>query len=230
MERAARVDANGCAFAGSQRWIQHFVNHQRDALESAILQSLPSLREFGTEFEWVSPLERERFAEYRDQDFLDRVGLAAHSAELRLFWPQRGPCWDALAKLRSESGGAVVLVEAKSYVQEIHGSGCQASATSREKISRSLDAAKKWAGADAQVDWLGPLYQSANRLAHLYFLREIVRVPVWLINVCFVNDPHSPTTLDQWRLGLAEIDQQLGLPPRDVPFVGAVFLEVQPRV
>ena len=40
---------------------------------------------------------------------------------------------------------------------------------------------------------MGPLYQFPNRLAHLYFFREIVKVPAWLVNVCYLDDPkHQP--------------------------------------
>jgi len=40
--------------------------------------------------------------------------------------------------------------------------------------------------------WLGPQYKSANRLACLYFLREIGMVDAFLANVYFTGDPHPP--------------------------------------
>ena len=90
----------------------------------------------------------------------------------------------------------------------------------------SFGQTKRWLGADATADWCGPLYQSANRLAHLYFLREIVKVPAWLVHVCFVADPRTPTAVNAWRPALAVAEKQLGLPEQS-PYATAVFLSVE---
>src|ERR1035438_4599520 len=129
------------------------------------------------------------YSEYRDVEFLERVGLCHVSAQLRQFWPRGGPCWDALAT--TENG--CILGEAKSHVLEIYGNGCGACAASRLKIQTALSATKAWLRAPETIDWTGRLYQSANRYAYLYFLREIACVPAFLVNVYFIGDPHSPT-------------------------------------
>ena len=61
-------------------------------------------------------------------------------------------------------------------------------------IQSSLARTKEWLGVSPDADWLGRLYQSGNRLAYLYFLREIGKVDAFLANVYFTGDPHSPTT------------------------------------
>ena len=87
----------------------------------------------------------------------------------------------------------VLLVEAMSYTEELYGGGCGATGTSLIKIKAALQRTRRWLGVVDQVDWLGPLYPGANRLAHLYFLREILGVPTWFVNVCFTGDPRRPT-------------------------------------
>ena len=173
--RKLRVDHSGQAFAGSQRWLQYYVNHDRGSL-------LPSeiSRQSGTiigKVEWRSPLVSENFKEYRDGDFLKAVGQTSFWPSLRQFWPRMGPCWDALATVIAPGlNSGALLVEAKSYPGELKGSGCKAGPASRDHIGRACEVTKAWLGANASADWLGPLYQSANRLANLYFLRQIYLV------------------------------------------------------
>ena len=153
--------------------------------------------------------------------------------ELRDFWPSGGPVWDALAIVdRSDKPAerGVLLVEAKSYPQEMRSAGMQAKdSRSREKIQRALAQTKEWLGVSADADWAGPYYQYANRLAHLYFFREKVEVPAWLANVCFVNDPHCPTAKNEWREGLAEAHEELGLTGIEIPYTGDVLVDAAKR-
>ena len=192
-----------------------------------MLSALPSLREFNGVIEWVSPLEEDKFREYRDDDFLSKLGAGGTVAELRNFWPANGPCWDALAKVQNGVSHGIVLVEAKSYTGEILGDGCGAGARSRAQIERSMTATKRSMAANPSADWLGPLYQCANRLAHLYFFREILRVPAWLINICFIDDPRTPTSKAEWLVALAGISSQLGLTSMDSAFSASVFIEAK---
>jgi len=74
------------------------------------------------------------------------------------------------------------------------------------------------------VDWLGRLYQSANRLACFHFLREIGKVDVFLANVYFTGDPHSPTTGQEWDKGIRAVSQELGI-AGPVPCSVSVFRE-----
>jgi hypothetical protein len=123
----------------------------------------------------------------------------------------------------------VVLVEAKSHAAEMYGSGCQAGPRSRRKIEAALEQTKRWLGVPENTDWTGPLYQSANRLAHLYFFREVVSVPAWLVNVYFLPDPHSPTTRAEWKMALTQVKAELGLSGIATPYTVEVFLTARDR-
>jgi hypothetical protein len=217
MRSAVRTPAevHGRARRGSQRQLQDYVNEHQPVLTNALLEALPErLREAVTSVRWVSPLAGEDYVEYRDGDFLEAVGLGEFSSDLAVFWPSSGPSWDALAVLTTSfarSRPVVVLVEAKSHVPEIYGNGCQAGPASRSLIEKSLAAARQWCGARESSDWLGPLYQLANRLAHLYFLRERLKSPAWLVNLYFTGDPFRPTTREEWDRELRSVKQSLGL-------------------
>jgi hypothetical protein len=212
-----RCDANGRAFAGSQRQIQFYVNEEPLVLQRAVSEVL----KMNLSLRWVSPLRAHKYREYRDADFLNALGLSRHHQELRRFWPNKGPVWDALA-IEVNSGG-VLLLEAKSHVPEIRGSGCQAMAErSIVRIDASIARTKAWLGAPGEADWKGELYQSANRIAHLFFFREVLNIPAWLVNVYFTDDPHSPTTRAAWETATGEVKKTLGF--STVPYYSEVFL------
>jgi len=230
--KTTRVDDVGRAYAGSQLQIQIYVNRRSEELSQKVIQGLPDLASLHPRLNWVSPLEKYRFAEYQDTAFLKACGLEHFSAELKAFWPYRGPVWDALASIEFEkdkNSKGILLVEAKSYPAEIYGSGCKASPKSRTKIEAALNRAKKWCGVSRATDWTGPLYQSANRIAHLYFFREIARVPAWLANINFLNDPHSPTKRDEWEKQLMKVKSELGISNKMIPYMADIFLEARER-
>jgi hypothetical protein len=60
-----------------------------------------------------------------------------------------------------------------------------------------------------------------------YFLRVIAGIDAFLVNVYFINDPHSPTTIKEWKPAISEVKQQLGL-ASPAPFSGGVFLDAVP--
>jgi hypothetical protein len=216
----SRIDSTGRAHAGSQRQIQTYVNEKTQALTSAIAQSLSRYELDEKDIHWMSPLAADTYSEYQDSEFLERVGLGVLAPRLREFWPQRGPCWDALARTE----GGCLLIEAKSHVKEIYGGGCGAtSPLSRQKIQAALEATKAWLGTSSGADWMGPLYQSANRYANLYFLREIAGVQAFLVNVYFIDDPRSPTMKKDWDVAIGEVNRELGL-VGEVPYSAGVFL------
>jgi hypothetical protein len=213
-----RCDDTGRAFAGSQRQIQFYVNEQPLVLNQAISDA------FKTSFSlrWVSPLSSNGYREYGDSAFLKVLGLSQHCKELSRFWPSGGPHWDALACVENRTGG-VLLVESKSHVPEIFGNGCGAEAASSvKKIDKAIAATKGWLRVSQQADWKGPLYQSANRIAHLYFFTEILRIEAWLVNVYFTDDPHSRTSRTEWQGALADVKKSLGIGV--VPHCADVFL------
>lgn len=224
------MDANGRACAGSQRQVQTYTNDSAETFSKAIAESLSGNLPPSARIQWVSPLKHEKYAEYRDGDFLRVLGLQQHESELVAFWPKGGPCWDALAHvLFSDGHCGCVLVEAKSHVNEIYGNGCCASGASRQQICEGLRKAKEWLGVAPEADWTGKLYQSANRYAHLFFLRVVVKTDVFLVNVYFVNDhrSQSPTAIQEWTPAISEVKQQLGL-VNPVPFSSEVFLDAVP--
>jgi hypothetical protein len=188
----------------------------------AVAEALQPCKLDESAIRWVSPLAADNYSEYRDEDFLEIIGAGHLAPKLRKFWPRGGPCWDALARL---DGGGCVLIEAKSHVPEVNGNGCGASGVSLSLIKSSLARTKEWLGVRPDVDWLGRLYQSANRLAYLYFLREIGKVDAFLVNVYFTGDPHSPTTREQWEDGIRTVSEQLGI-ASPVLLKASVFLEV----
>jgi hypothetical protein len=199
-------------------------------LDAAILSSLPELATAGAHLEWVSPLEGERFVEYQDGAFLSALGLLDLSGMLAEFWPQGGPRWDALACviLPNSDRTGVLLVEAKSYPQEMYSNGCCASEASRTKILKALQRTRQWLSVDS-ADWTGPLYQFANRLAHLYFLRELAGVPTWFVNICFAGDPHRPTPPPVWQEALQLAKASIGLIRGPIPFCADIILEAASR-
>lgn len=223
-----RVDDEGRAFKGSQLQVQIYTSRREAELNASVVTAL-SAAGFHTEgIRWVSPLEEEGFTEARDGAFLAALELSELQSKLSSFWPSGGPHWDGLAL--PDPGPGVLLVEAKSYPEEMYGSGCEATnPNSLRLIAESLSKTKAWAEVDEQADWLGPLYQYANRLAHVYFLREICGVDAWLVNLCFVEDPHRPTSLRRWQRQFPIIKEALGFKGKKVPFAVDVFLPARSR-
>lgn len=222
-----RVDENGRAHKGSQHHIQSYVNSAPDVLNHMICASCSDLAAQDPDITWVSPLQAHKYLEYRDKEFLKAVGLEGRAGDLAEFWPNRGPVWDALAVTKARTSGGVsgvILVEAKSYPKEVYGTGTAASESSRRTIEAALDRTAAWFGVARSANWTGPLYQSANRLAHLYFLREVIRTPAWLINICFIDDPHVRTTGAAWRIAADQIKSDLGLAGAKLPYCADVFL------
>ncbi len=215
--RKGRCDASGRAFAGSQRQIQEYVNSNSGALDRAIVAALSLLGAI----RWVSPLKSDLYREYQDFAFLNALGMNEFRGELSAFWPKGGPVWDALGVVSDTEG--VLLVEAKSHVPEISGSGCCAKATqSIRKIDSSLTATKRWLGVSLERDWKGTYYQTANRLAHLYFFREVLHRNAWLVNIYFIDDPRSRTMLSEWEAAVVEAKRSLGI--NKIPFYADVYL------
>lgn len=59
-------------------------------------------------------------------------------------------------------------------------------------------------------------YQYTNRLAHLYFLRTLNRIPAHLVFVYFLNDAEmgGPKTAEEWAGALRLVHAQLGIDDR----------------
>ncbi|MDG3041866.1 hypothetical protein P6F28_11310 [Roseicyclus marinus] len=160
--------------------------------------------------DWVSPIPATQYREYQDYAFLDILGLGHLDTALREFWPRGGAVWDGLAQ--SKSGP--VLVEAKAHVSESFSSPCGATApASLELIRKSLSDCSRDLGADMRSDWARCHYQTANRIAHLWWLhRQGIRAH--LLFVHFVGDAEmkGPKSAETWIAVEMAANYALGLP------------------
>jgi hypothetical protein len=204
---------------GSLKWVQTLVATGR--ADDGFREALGLAAEVS--IDWRSPRAEDDFAEYRDAAFLRLVGLERLAEELRRFWPERGPQWDALAV---SSDGRVLLIEAKAHVAEMV-SSCGAGAVSRERIEQTLNECKRRVGARAESDWGVSYYQYANRLAHLQFLRD-QGIRAELVFVYFVGDPDmGSTTLAEWAAGIDACYDHLGFDADSaIPGVHRLFVNV----
>lgn len=210
----------GPAARGSQRWLQLVANRERALFDLQLAQAGlgPAL--------WLSPLEPDEYAEYRDHAFLRRLDLQLPHRSLETFWPEGGPVWDGLARTEA---GSILLIEAKANLPELASSASRAGPASAALIARSLDEAKPSFGAPASANWAGTYYQYANRLAHLHLLRACNRVDAYLVFLYFTGaaDVHGPQSIDEWRPAIEALHRalELGVGPL-TPFVVDLFVDV----
>jgi hypothetical protein len=190
---------------GSLKWIQEAVNGRPELLNERILPLLPGAKAV----EWLSPLQDDHFAEYRDASFLERVGEPGLIAALREFWPDRGPQWDALAR---SDRGHVLLIEAKAHIREMLSPASAAGPASKERIEGAFASVISDFGAKPKAAWTECFYQYANRLAHLWFLRRN-GVLAKLVLVGFVGDQEmrGPTHAEEWNAAYQVMNYVLGL-------------------
>ena len=156
-------------------------------------------------------MEQDKFAEYRDAAFLENLDLQEFTEELEKFWPKMGPQWDALG--RTSDGEAFILVEAKANVPELVSFCGAKDKESLKTISASLAETQGWLNCrEPRVDWKCGFYQYANRLAHLYFLREKAHKEAYLVFLYFVDDPtHICTSREVWDSALKLQKKLMGL-------------------
>jgi hypothetical protein len=209
---------------GSLRWIQTAIEDHWPALNDPILAAIPG----ASAIEWRSPLASDAYAEYRDADFLRRLGLERLEAPLKDFWPDRGPQWDALGLTNN---GQVLLVEAKAHIGELCSPGTAAGPASLARIEQRLDEVAAALGATQRpAPWTRLFYQLANRLAHLHWLRVTQGVPAWLVLVNFVGDEAmgGPKSDEAWDAAYQVAFHAMGLPRRHV--LSRWIVEVCPDV
>jgi hypothetical protein len=224
-EKAMPRICQGSRNKGSQKWIRHVVNQCPEVLNCKITAQL----EIPTDdrINWLSPLANDAYAEYQDQEFLALLKADCRNVPLQKFWPKGGPVWDALG--RSDSGN-LLLVEAKSHIGEMVSPKSQASPQSKALISKSLKECKKYLRSKSNIDWARSFYQYTNRLAHLYFLRELNGWPSFLIFVYFVNDKEmrGPESEEEWRGAIKLLRAYLGVERTKLtPFMTDVFIDVK---
>ena len=198
------------ALGGSQRWLQLAVNRCPGVIDEAIAKAIGP--EHGGSIQWLSPLESDGFTEYQDDAFLERLSISLQYRRLEDFWPARGPVWDGLAKM---SGGRYLLIEAKANIPEFDTSPTGATGRSLAKIRKALDETRAFLGVRSKTDWSECIYQYANRLAHLYFLRELNKLDAMLIFVYFVGDTtvsdKYPISHEGWQSAIDLATHHLGV-------------------
>ena len=186
---------------GSLKWIQRAVQEHPQLLQPSAVSPI----------RWLSPLREDGFAEYRDGAFLDLIGQGHLQAELRDFWPQRGPQWDGLG----ETSEGPILVEAKAHIKEFYSPPSQAKGASAEKIARAFARVGDDLGVAVHHRWQELYYQYANRIAFLWWLRSH-GVAARLIFVSFLNDTEmaGPDRAEIWETSFAAANYALGLKER----------------
>lgn len=184
---------------GSQKWLQVCVNRYPELLDVPAMGPV----------EWKSPLGDDSYAEYRDAAFLKRLGLERLSDALAAFWPARGPQWDALGV----NGNKFVLVEAKAHLAEMK-SSCAAGPKSRQQIEKAFKQVCDDLGFADPARWVDDYYQLANRIAHLWFLRQH-GVDAHLLLIGFINDEEmrGPKKPEEWRSEYKRVESVLGISP-----------------
>jgi hypothetical protein len=207
---------------GSQKWIQKLVNEKPDLLNSHLVEELhlPKIENIC----WLSPLKNDDYAEYSDQDSLDRLGVNLKKKPLADFWPENGPQWDALGK---SNNGKVFLVEAKSHIGELR-SFIGAKGNSLNKILQSLSETKAFLNSTIQTDWSRGFYQYANRLAHLHLFRQN-DLPAYLVFVYFLSDAemNGPATVDTWKGAIELLHTYLGIRRNKLQkYIADVFIDI----
>lgn len=210
---------------GSQKWIRLAVNNA-SSLFNREVRAVSNIDPENT-ITWVSPLVDDDYAEYRDENFLNRLGITLSQRPLDTFWPHRGPQWDALGRTEN---GSVLLVEAKANILEILSSGTKATEKSRNLIVSSIREVQDFLKVDHTICWTGKLYQYANRLAHLYLLRELNGIDAHLLFVYFIGDKdvNGPKSKIEWESALEVVKGILGIGNRHLlsKYVSDVFIDV----
>lgn len=209
---------------GSLKDIQVLVNKNQVLIDTLIKSAFSELAK--EDILWTSPLENDEFAEYRDDDFLIKVGLDPNEIQLDKFWPTKGPQWDALAHT---TGGKIILVEAKANIPEIVSPATGAGEISKALIDKSLSETKAFLNINNEIDWSGKFYQYTNRLAHLYFLREKFKKQTFLINIYFIGDEtvSGPETKQEWDGAIKVLHSYLGLSRHKLSkYMADIFIDI----
>jgi hypothetical protein len=213
------------ALRGSQKWLQILVNECPERIDRVLAPTLGLAQ--SERVRWLSPLKDDNYAEYRDREFIARLGIALERIPLASFWPGFGPAWDALAKT---DRGDLILVEAKAHISEMVSDPSRASKLSLIKIRESLDATKRFLGSHSGADWTTCFYQYTNRLAHLYLLRELNGLPTYLLFLYFINDTemNGPRSQSEWEGAIKLLEAFLGIRQQHglSKYVLRVFLDV----
>lgn len=212
---------------GSQKDLQLLANQHQDILN----QELSKILNKTINLEWLSPLKDDDYAEYVDQDFINRLGNNFKIVKpLKDFWPNNGAHWDGLAK----ENDTVFLMEAKAHISEqmIETTGAS-SEKSITLIEKSLEETKAFLNVKTDVSWCKDnYYQYANRIAHLYYLRKINKIDAHLLFIYFLNDKTvtgKTETKEDWEKAIDEVYKSLKLERENKlsNFIHHIFIDTE---
>jgi hypothetical protein len=212
------------AARGSQKWLQILINDYPSIIFKEIAHRIGIEKE--EHLRWLSPLENDNYDEYKDEFFLEKLGVNINSKQLLDFWPKRGPVWDGLGKT---ANGDLLLVEAKSHLAELISHAKAKNSSSRDKIHDSLSKTKRFLRSESNFNWSNFFYQYANRLAHLYFLRELNKLPAFLVFIYFLKDNkmNGPNFKEEWEGALNLQKILMGIKNHRLSkFVLEVFIDI----
>lgn len=206
---------------GSLKWVQELVNVFPEIINKSIISNLNlNIKKI----EWVSPLKSDRYKEYRDDQFLKKLGLEKNVRNLRKFWPLMGPQWDALGKEENH----YFILEAKANIPETISNMKAEKEKSIVQIHQSLQETKKYLNCINGKNWEQGFYQYANRVAHLYFLRYQCNVNAYLVFLYFLNDEtHIPTSRLEWEGAIKLQKRLMSLEKHKLQrYITSVFIDV----
>ena len=218
---------------GSQKWLQILVNDRPDLFDALLRSATKSPA--ASPVTWLSPRRDDDYAEYRDGDFVNCLGIAPSQIKepLKDFWPANGPVWDGLGKIgRDKEPDTLLLVEAKAHIKEAVTDKSKAkSETSIAKIKAALTQTKQACAPSSEVEWSDNFYQYANRLAHLYWLRELNNLPAYMVFVYFIGDTerNGPQTRQEWEGAIKLLETFMGIRQSQnklAPYVIDLFVNV----
>lgn len=195
----------------SESWLRKLVNENAEILNDYLINNQIISRD--DSIEWLSPILNDEFAEYYDEEFIDRLGIDKNKLLIPLndFWPKSGPRWDGLGKTNT---GKYFLIEAKAHIDEaVDYSSGATSEISIDLIKNSIEKAKGFYSDNKKAYWQMPFYQYANRLAHLYYLKELNNINAFVIFIYFCNAPDvdSPANSDEWNGHIRTVEKVFAL-------------------
>jgi hypothetical protein len=191
----------------SEYWLRKLINEHPDLLNNYLLEN--KIISKTDTIEWLSPILKDDHAEYYDKGFLKILNIDNNKLEppLHDFWPKSGPRWDGLGKTNCNK---YFLIEAKAHIEEAvdYCTGAT-SKVSIDLIETSINRAKDFYSENKKVYWQKPFYQYANRIAHLYYLKELNNLNVFLIFIYFCDAPDvvKPTNEEEWKGHIRTIDK-----------------------
>ena len=188
----------------------HFIRYRTDhaeLLDSYIKAALPH----PGAITWLYPAQGVE-EEPKDLSFVDFT--EPQLKQWHAFWPNPGNrSWDGIARC----DGEWLLFEAKANETELCSPRTGASPPSLRQIARALDEVKLFLGVPSETVWHWRYYQYTNRLAALYFLNVVAKIPARLIFLYFTGDVFPdgkpcPQNEQAWRLLISKCHAELKLP------------------